>query len=102
MDGTEEDPNQIAHFDLGSNCPAGGITKVNEVNKTEGKGGNVLYLYVSDLEAMEKVSNVTIVFSWAVKAVSAVRLYQVPGANNCAAENPQCRRQEGNRHYSRR
>ena len=56
MDGTEEDPNEIAHFDLGSNCPAGGITKVDDVKKTEGKGGNVMYLYITDLEATEKVS----------------------------------------------
>ncbi len=55
MDGVEEDPSDIAHFDLGSNCPAGGITKVSEVTRTQGKGGNVMYLYVSDLKATEKV-----------------------------------------------
>ena len=55
MDGIEEDPNEIAHFDLGSKCPAGGITKVNEVVRTGGKGGNVLYLWAEDLAAVEKV-----------------------------------------------
>ena len=55
MDGIEEDPAQIAHFDLGSTCPAGGITRVSEVVPTKGKGGTVLYLMVNDLEAAMKV-----------------------------------------------
>ena len=48
-DGIIEDPNAIAHFDHGATCPAGGITKVDEVLRTEGKGGCVLYLFVEDL-----------------------------------------------------
>lgn len=57
MDGTEEDPTQIVHFELGSNCPGGGITKVDQVVKTEGKGGQVLYLYFENgLADVAKVS----------------------------------------------
>ena len=55
MDGIEEDPAQIAHFDLGPRCPGGGITKVCEVVSTKGKGGNVFYLMADDIEAIMKV-----------------------------------------------
>jgi predicted enzyme related to lactoylglutathione lyase len=66
MDGTEENPEEIAHFEHGANCPGGGITKVDEVVRTEGKGGNVLYLYVNDLGATEKVSMSTCLRSWTI------------------------------------
>ncbi|KAK6364503.1 hypothetical protein LTS17_012126 [Exophiala oligosperma] len=56
MDGTEEDPTKIVHFSFGDGCPGGGITKVDQVVKTNGKGGVVLYLMVDDLEgAMKKI-----------------------------------------------
>lgn len=55
MDGTEEDPTKIVHFSFGDGCPGGGITKVDQVVKTNGKGGVVLYLMVDDLEGAMKV-----------------------------------------------
>jgi predicted enzyme related to lactoylglutathione lyase len=54
MDGREEDPNKIVHFSLGSSCPGGGITLVEnpaEFLRTRGKGGAIIYLMVDDLEA---------------------------------------------------
>lgn len=59
MDGVEEDPSQIAHFNLGTGCPGGGITKVSdeEFVRTGGKGGAVLYLVVEDLDKAMEVSS---------------------------------------------
>jgi hypothetical protein len=58
-DGRQEDPNKIAHIESFKDCPGGGITKTNEVLRTEGKGGTILYLYVNDLEDTERVRNCT-------------------------------------------
>jgi predicted enzyme related to lactoylglutathione lyase len=54
-DGLEEDPNQIAHFSH-PGCASGGFTKVDELIRTGGKGGAVIYVWVDDLEVAEKVS----------------------------------------------
>ena len=99
MDGTEEDPSQIAHFDLGSNCPAGGITKVGEVTKTKGRGGNVMYLYVSDLAGAEKVS-----FPVRCFGLSGYGLQQTYLVLTCdhVAVNHRSRRQEDDRCCPRR
>lgn len=57
MDGREEDPTQIQHFSLGSTSPGGGITRVKpeELVRTEGKSGPVIYLMVDDLEQTMEV-----------------------------------------------
>ncbi|RMZ88327.1 hypothetical protein DV736_g4438, partial [Chaetothyriales sp. CBS 134916] len=54
--GTSKDPNEIALFEFGSRSPGGGITRVDQVVSTKGKGGAVLYLIVDDIDAaMKKV-----------------------------------------------
>lgn len=58
-DGRQEDPTAIVHFSLGATSPGGGITKVNPEDflRTQGKGGPIIHLMVSDLEASMKVRN---------------------------------------------
>lgn len=99
MDGTEEDPSQIAHFDLGSTCPAGGITKVGEVKKTDGKGGNVMYLYVNNLAGTEKVNLPVRCFDLSGYGPQQTYLVLTCGR---VAENYRSWRQEDDRCYSRR
>lgn len=56
-DGQYEPAEEVAHFDLGDRCPAGGITRVEEGKfvKTGGTGGVALYLIVDDLKQAMKV-----------------------------------------------
>jgi hypothetical protein len=57
MDGLEEDPSYIAHFDHGPHGTSGGITKVgaDELVSTKGKGGAVLYMWADSLEEAMQV-----------------------------------------------
>lgn len=43
----------------GQSCPGGGITRVSEAEwkNSHGKGGVVLYLYVSEISEYEEVSH---------------------------------------------
>ena len=57
MDGVGEDSAQVAHFDLGSRRPSGGMTEMPEVMSTKGQGGVVLYFMVDVLELTAKVQS---------------------------------------------
>ncbi|KIW11028.1 hypothetical protein PV08_10327 [Exophiala spinifera] len=81
--GEEEDPTEVAHFSFGDTCPGGGITRVDQVAQTRGKGGVVLYLSVDNLETAMEV-RLRVKFAISVKAdlVDSALSPEMPRSNN--------------------